>query len=65
MFEQELRSHIGEQVQVAAATDVVIGLLVSVTDAAVTVRAAQYPGYGGEEDVSVRMDSISYVRIML
>ncbi len=65
MFEQELRGYIGRQVQIATSTDVIAGTLISVTNAAATVRTSGYPGYGGAEDVVVRLDTIAYVRIML
>ncbi|KIL38458.1 hypothetical protein SD70_26175 [Gordoniibacillus kamchatkensis] len=63
MFEQELLLHTGEQVTVVTPAEHVSGILLAATDAAVAVRTAQYPGYGGAEDVTVSLDMISYVRI--
>ncbi|WP_439116432.1 hypothetical protein [Paenibacillus antri] len=65
MFENELRARLNERVQVVTSAETVSGVLVGVASAAVTVRVAQYPGYGGAEDVTVRMDAIAYVRLFV
>lgn len=65
MFENELRQHVGKQVQLMTPTDVISGILMSVSDVSAAVRTAQYPGYGGSEDVAVRLDVIAYVRIFV
>jgi len=65
MFENELRERLGQRVQVVTAAETVSGILVGVASDAVAVRVAQYPGYGGAEDVTVRMDAIAYVRFFV
>ncbi|KFN02333.1 hypothetical protein D0U04_16900 [Bacillus clarus] len=60
-FTNELREHVGELVQVVTAVEVVAGVLLSVTDAAVSVRTS--PSYGPPEDVIVRTPIIAYVRL--
>ncbi|MBM6647274.1 hypothetical protein [Bacillus sp. RIT 809] len=61
LFTDELRNHVGELVQVVTAVEVVAGILLSVTDGAVSVRTS--PSYGPPEDVVVRTLIISYVRL--
>lgn len=63
MFENELRQYVGMQVQVVTPGDSITGMLVSVSEGAVVLRTAQYPGYGGAEDVTVLIGTISYVRV--
>lgn len=65
MFEQELRLYVGNQVQVITPVETNTGVLLNVSEAAAVVRTAQYPGYGGSEDVAVRLSAISYVRVMV
>lgn len=62
MFENELRSRLNQQAQVVTSADSVTGLLVGVTSSTVTIRVTQYPGYGGADDVIVRIETIAYVR---
>lgn len=64
MFENELRQHVGRQVQIVTATDVVVGVLISVTSTIATVRTAP-PPYGDSEDVPVALGVIAYVRVFL
>lgn len=63
MFENELRQYAGMQVQVVTPVNSVTGIMISVTEGTVVVRVAQYPGYGGAEDVTVPLGTISYVRV--
>jgi hypothetical protein len=63
MLDQELRLYVGNEVQVVTPVEVVSGVLVAVSDSAVTVHAAQYPGYGGGEDIAIHLNSISYIRV--
>lgn len=44
LFIEELRNHVGELVQVVTAVEIVAGILLSVTDGAVSVRTS--PSYG-------------------
>ena len=62
MFENELRERVNQRCQVVTPNGTISGVLVGVTSTTVTVRVAQYPGYGGAEDVTVRIETISYVR---
>ena len=61
LFTEELRNHVGELVQVVTAVEIVAGILLSVTDGAVSVRTS--PSYELPEDVVVRIPIISYVRL--
>lgn len=61
LFTEELRNHVGELVQVVTAVEIVAGILLSVTDGAVSVRTS--PSYGPPEDVVVRIPVISYIRL--
>lgn len=61
LFTDELRNHVGELVQVVTAVEIIAGVLLSVTDGAVIVRAS--PSYGPPEDVVVRIPIIAYVRL--
>jgi hypothetical protein len=65
MFENELRKHVGKRVQLMTSSDVVSGVLISASNLSTTIRTAQYPGYGGSEDVVIRLDVIAYVRIFV
>ncbi len=65
MFENVLRARLNESAQIATATETISGILIGVTGSTVTVRVAQYPGYGGSEDITVRMDAIAYVRFFV
>ena len=61
LFTDELRNRVGELVQVVTAAEIVAGILLSVTDGAVSVRTS--PSYGPPEDVLVRIPIIAYVRL--
>ncbi|MEX0416531.1 hypothetical protein [Bacillus sp. C30] len=61
LFTNELRGHVGELVQVITAVEIVSGILLSVTDGALSVQTS--PSYGPPEDVTVRIPSIAYVRL--
>jgi hypothetical protein len=65
MFDNELRQHAGKRVQLVTSSDVVSGVLISANNLSAIVRTAQYPGYGGSEDVVTRLDVIAYVRIFV
>ncbi|HZG58284.1 hypothetical protein [Paenibacillus sp.] len=65
MFENELRDHLNERAQVVTSAETISGVLVAVTESTATVRVAQYPGYGGAEDVTVRLETIAYVRFFV
>lgn len=62
MFENVLRERIDQRAQVITPGETFSGVLVGVTATEVTVRVSQYPGYGGAEDVTVRMEAVAYVR---
>ncbi|WP_459502202.1 hypothetical protein [Bacillus sp. C1] len=61
LFINELRKHVGELVQVVTVVEVVVGILLSVTDGVAIVRTS--PSYGPPEDVLVRIPVIAYVRL--
>lgn len=63
MFENVLRSHVNERVQIVTLYTTITGVLRSVTSTTATVAVEPYPGYGPIEDVTVRLDAIAYVRI--
>lgn len=63
MFDQELRNHIGQRVQVVTPTEIVSGILLSVTEGTLTVRTTEYPGYGDTEDVIINLSNVAYVRV--
>jgi len=65
MFENELRERLGQRAQVVTNAETISGVLVGVTSTTVTVSVAQYPGYGGAEDVTVGMGMIAYVRFFV
>jgi|GEM_PF-2104787 len=65
MFIDELRERLNQQAQIVTAEENILGILVAVTESIVTIRTSSYPGYGGAEDVSVRVDAIAYVRFFV
>lgn len=65
MFVDVLRERIGSQCEVFTPNELVSGVLLAVTQEVAVVRTTSYPGYGGEEDVSVRLANIGYVRFFV
>ena len=62
-YAEELRSHIGQTVEVVAGDQVATGVLTSVTDELVTLNAA-VSGYGNTQIVTYQLDRVTYVRVL-
>ncbi|MFM1652335.1 hypothetical protein ACI7RC_09575 [Brevibacillus sp. B_LB10_24] len=62
MFENALRTHVGEPVEVITPLEMTAGVLMSVSEGSVTVRTPGV-GYGNPKDVAIPTNSIAYVRL--
>ncbi|MGO4179971.1 hypothetical protein BK120_10190 [Paenibacillus sp. FSL A5-0031] len=64
-FYFKLRTYLGRDVEVILSNgDVVAGVLLTVGFSYIVVRTLSVPGYGGTEDVLIRLRVIEYVRIL-
>ena len=64
-FYFKLRTYQGRDVEVVLSNgEVIAGVLLTVGFSYVVVRSLSVPGYGGTEDVLIRLRVIEYVRIL-
>ncbi|MCR8979018.1 hypothetical protein [Brevibacillus laterosporus] len=64
MLRKELEDYVGFEVQVHVLQRIINGILRDVTNATVTVRTLDGPGYDEYVDVEVPILNISYVTIL-
>ncbi|ATO51860.1 hypothetical protein O0555_01050 [Brevibacillus laterosporus] len=64
MLRKELEDYVGFEVQVHVLQRIINGILRDVTNATVTVRTLDSPGYDEYVDVEVPILNISYVTIL-
>lgn len=63
MLKKRLSKYVSTQVYVATASYIYTGILQNVTDHVIVVRSI-FPGYGDATDYVIKLDEISFVRLM-
>ncbi|MCF2132551.1 hypothetical protein L1I79_40075 [Strepomyces sp. STD 3.1] len=64
MFNEALREAVGMLVQIITPVDILTGTLMSVGESVAVIRtSSNYSPYIPSEDVTVRLDVITYVRL--